>query len=139
MAPEKETTRSLVLKSRIAEMRRGCRKVLAEVRKADYTCDEIFAIHLAVEEALMNAHKHGNRKNGEKTVSVEYSVTPEKFEISVQDQGEGFDPARVPDPREAGNIQKDSGRGVLLMQSYMDIVEYNRSGNRVHMVKYRPK
>jgi serine/threonine-protein kinase RsbW len=139
MAPDKEKTKSLVLKSRLGEMRKGCRRVLADVRNAGYTCDEIFAIHLAVEEALMNAHKHGNRKNPEKTVSVEYSTTPEQFEISVEDQGEGFDPARVPDPRDAGNLQKDSGRGVLLMQSYMDIVEYNTSGNRVHMVKYRAK
>jgi serine/threonine-protein kinase RsbW len=139
MAPDKELTKSLVLKSKLAEMRKGCRKVLVDVRNAGYSCDEIFAIHLAVEEALMNAHKHGNRKNAEKTVTVEYSATPEKFEITVLDQGEGFDPRKVPDPRAANNIQKDSGRGVLLMQSYMDIVEYNTSGNRVHMVKYRPK
>jgi serine/threonine-protein kinase RsbW len=139
MTPDKEVTRSLVLKSRIAEMRKACRRVLADIRTEGYPCDDIFAIHLAVEEALMNAMKHGNRKNPEKTVTVEYSTTPEKFDISVADQGEGFNPKSIPDPRAANNIHKDSGRGVLLMQSYMDIVEYNTSGNRVHMVKYRSK
>jgi serine/threonine-protein kinase RsbW len=139
MAPEKELTRSFVLKSRLAEMRKGCRRVLADVRNAGFSCEEIFAIHLAVEEAMVNAHKHGNRKSAEKTVTVEYSTTPEKFDITVADQGAGFDPSRVPDPRKGANIEKDSGRGVLLMQSYMDIVEYNTSGNCVHMVKFRAK
>jgi serine/threonine-protein kinase RsbW len=139
MNPEQELTRSFVLKSKLAEMRKACRRVLADVRSQGLSCDELFAIHLAVEEALMNAHKHGNRKSSEKTVVVEYSITPEKFDISVTDEGQGFDPSRIPDPREGSNISKDSGRGVLLMQSYMDIVEYNKSGNRVHMVKYRSK
>jgi serine/threonine-protein kinase RsbW len=139
MTPDKAITRSLVLKSRLADMRKTCRRILAEVRDIGYSCDDIFAIHLAVEEALVNAVKHGNRKDPEKSVTVEYSASPEKFEISVADQGPGFNLKNVPDPRDEKNLYNASGRGVLLMQSYMDIVEYNESGNRVHMVKYRAK
>jgi len=139
MTPDNVVTRSLVLKSRLAEMRKTYRRILTEVRNLGYSCDDIFAIHLAVEEALVNAVKHGNRKDPEKSVSVEYSITPEKFEISVADQGKGFNPKDVPDPRDEKNLYNASGRGVLLMQSYMDIVEYNESGNCVHMVKYRTR
>jgi serine/threonine-protein kinase RsbW len=139
MTPDKAVTKSLVLESRLAEMRKTCRRILAEVRDIGYSCDDIFAIHLAVEEALVNAVKHGNRKDPKKSVSVEYSAGPEKFEISVADQGSGFSPKDIPDPRDEKNLYNASGRGVLLMQSYMDIVEYNESGNRVHMIKYRTK
>jgi serine/threonine-protein kinase RsbW len=139
MTPEKAVTKSLVLKSRQSEMRKASRQILDEVERNGYCGDDVFAIHLSVEEALVNAIKHGNKKAPEKTVTIEYFATPEKFDISISDEGSGFEPDKVPDPREEGNLHKISGRGVLLMQSYMDIVEYNKSGNRVHMVKYRSK
>jgi serine/threonine-protein kinase RsbW len=139
MAPDKAVTRLLVLKSRLSDMRKACRQILGDVEGSGYGTDDVFAIHLAIEEALVNAIKHGNRKDPAKTVTIEYSATPEKFDISVADEGSGFDPAGLPDPRDQKNLHKASGRGVLLMQSYMNLVEYNRSGNRVHMVKYRSK
>ena len=120
-------------------MRKTCRRILGEVRDIGYSCDDIFAIHLAVEEALVNAVKHGNRKDPCKQVAVDYTADGEKFEITVADEGEGFNPKDIPDPRDEKNLYNASGRGVLLMQSYMDIVEYNDSGNRVRMVKYRTK
>ena len=139
MTAGKAVNRSLVLKSRLAEMRKASRRILGEVRNSGFSCDDMFAIHLAVEEALVNAVKHGNGKDPEKKVKVEYSADPQKFEIAVEDEGRGFNPKDVPDPREEKNLYKASGRGMLLMQSFMDIVEYNTSGNRVHMVKYRSK
>ena len=57
----------------------------------------------------------------------------------MTDQGNGFDPETVPDPRRGENLYKKEGRGLLLMQSYMDIVEYNERGNHVHMVRYKEK
>ena len=74
-----------------------------------------------------------------KRVHVKYLITPEKFDISIKDDGGGFDPDTVPDPRSEENLYKSSGRGLLLMQSYMDLVQYNKSGNCVHMVKYLKK
>jgi len=72
-----------------------------------------------------------------KTVTIEYSVSAEKVEVSITDEGEGFDPSQVPDPRLGENIYKTSGRGLLLIRSYMDLAEYNERGNSLHMVKYR--
>ena len=62
-----------------------------------------------------------------------------KVEIDIMDQGEGFNPETVPDPRLGQNLYKTAGRGLLLISSYMDVVEFNEQGNRVHMVRYKEK
>ena len=116
-----------------------CEKLLAEARANDFSEDDVFGIHLALEEAFVNAVKHGNKQDPEKKVTIEYLITPEKFDVSITDQGNGFDPEAVPDCRSEENIFKSEGRGVLLMRSYMDVVEYNQAGNRVHMTKYKSK
>lgn len=99
--------------------------------------DDGFGIHLALEEAFTNAIKHGNKANPEKKILVEFLITPEKLDISITDEGIGFIPDDVPDPRCNHNLYKVSGRGVLLIKAYMDVVEYNDRGNCVHMIKYR--
>ena len=96
-----------------------------------------FAVHLSLEEAFVNAIRHGNHDDPTKTISVDCLITPDKFDISIADEGYGFDPQGIPDPRCNSNLYKSSGRGVLLIQSYMDVVEYNSRGNCIHMVKYR--
>ncbi len=96
-------------------------------------------MHLALQEAFINAVRHGNQMDPDKEVKIEYLVDPEKFEISVTDEGEGFDPEAVPDPRCGENLYKPNGRGLLLMRAYMDAVEYNEKGNRVRMVRYRER
>jgi serine/threonine-protein kinase RsbW len=63
----------------------------------------------------------------------------DKFEVSMMDEGEGFDPSVIPDPRYGENLYKINGRGLLLMRSYMDVVEFNNSGNGVRMVRYKEK
>ena len=66
-------------------------------------------------------------------------VTLDKIEIAVIDEGYGFNPQNVPDPRYGENLYKTEGRGLLLMRSYMDVVEFNKQGNRVSMVRYKEK
>jgi serine/threonine-protein kinase RsbW len=94
-----------------------------------------FAIRLALEEGLMNAIKHGNKLDPNKTVHVEATVTPREAQITIEDQGPGFDRSDVPDPCASENLLKCSGRGILLMEAYMDKVQYSRGGRRVKMVK----
>jgi serine/threonine-protein kinase RsbW len=110
---------------------------LDELQSRSFDQEDIFAVHLALEEAFVNAVKHGNRMDAAKKVRIDYCVAPDKVDISITDEGEGFDPARVPDPRCGENIYKTSGRGLLLIRSYMDVAEYNERGNSLHMVKYR--
>ena len=101
--------------------------------------DDIFAIHLTLEEAFLNAVKHGNKMDPTKKITVEYSVDADKVEISIKDQGPGFKPDTVEDPRFGENLFKPGGRGLLLMNSYMDMVKYNPEGNCVYMIRYKEK
>lgn len=132
-------TQSLVLPGTIDAMGRICRQLLDQIKQYGYSEEAIFAIHLSLEEALTNAVRHGNKSDPAKTVSVEVLITPEKFDISITDQGSGFCPEMLPDPRLGENLYKTEGRGVLLIRSYMDMVEYSERGNCVHLVKYNTK
>jgi serine/threonine-protein kinase RsbW len=92
-----------------------------------------------MEEAVVNAVRHGNKRDSARNVIIEYDLSPEKVDISVTDQGKGFDPDSLEDPRLGDNIYKTDGRGVLLIRSYMDSVEYNNVGNSVRMTKFNSK
>jgi serine/threonine-protein kinase RsbW len=129
----------VVLKGIMSELRAVCAKVMSLAKTLNYSGDDLFAVHLAMEEAIVNAVKHGNKLDTSKTVSVEYDVSPERIDISVSDEGRGFNPESVEDPRLGENIYKMGGRGVLLIKSYMDEVEYSRAGNSVRMVKFNSR
>jgi serine/threonine-protein kinase RsbW len=133
------THEKLVSKSIISEMRKICSRVLCSADALGYSKDDQFAVHLAMEEAIVNAVKHGNKQDTEKNVIIEYGLSSEKIEVWVTDQGAGFEPQNLADPRSGENIYKTGGRGVLLIKSYMDSVEYNKTGNCVHMVKFNSK
>ncbi len=111
------------------------RQILEDVKRAGFNQHCFFAIKLALEEALVNAIKHGNRLDPGKTVVITASVTPRRAEIMVEDQGAGFNRSGVPDPTCDENIEKCSGRGILLIESYMNRVRWDRGGRRLKMVK----
>jgi serine/threonine-protein kinase RsbW len=133
------THEKIVMKGLISELRDAGNKVLCLAKSLDYSDDDLFAVHLAIEEATVNAVKHGNRHNTDKAITIEYDVTSEKIDVEVTDQGSGFNPNDLADPRSGKNIYKTGGRGVLLIKSYMDVVEYNKTGNSVHMVKFNSR
>ena len=101
--------------------------------------EDIFAIHLSLEEAFTNAVKHGNKMEPSKAIKVDYSIEPDKIEICMTDEGEGFDPEVIPDPRYGDNLYKPAGRGMLLMRSFMDVLEYSKKGNSLRMIRYKEK
>jgi serine/threonine-protein kinase RsbW len=94
---------------------------------------DIFCIKLALEEALINAIKHGNQMDRAKTVRISYRFFSDRFECSISDEGGGFDPSEVPDPTAAENLERPCGRGLMLMRHYMNEVAYNDQGNSVSM------
>jgi len=116
-----------------------CCLIIAMLEESGFGKEDVFAVHLALEEAFINAIRHGNEMDPEKEVKVSYSVDSEKFELWIEDEGPGFDPQSIPDPRCGDNLYKPNGRGLLLMRSYMDVVEHDGRGNRVHMVRFRNK
>lgn len=96
-----------------------------------------FGVQLALEEALSNAIRHGNKLDDSKTVEVECKASPEEFWIQIEDQGAGFNPCDVADCRSPEGLEHYGGRGLLLIESYMSSVEHNEAGNRVTMTKNR--
>ena len=112
-------------------------ELLCKLRAAHWVERDVFSIHLAMEEALMNAIKHGNRYDTNKCVHVAYRLADDLVRIDVTDQGPGFDPTSVPDCTDPENLEVCSGRGVLLMKSFMSLVEYNPQGNSVRLEKCR--
>lgn len=111
--------------------------IVAAVESHGFTEGAVFAVRLALDEALSNAIRHGNQNNPKKTVTVEYEVTDDQARISICDEGPGFKPAELPDPTLDENLERPHGRGVMLIQAYMTEVSYNSRGNCVTMVKHR--
>jgi serine/threonine-protein kinase RsbW len=99
------------------------------------TDKEIFSVRLALEEALVNAIKHGNQMDREKKVRICYRFLADRLEIQITDEGPGFDPGDVPDPTAVENLERPCGRGLMLMRHYMSEVNYNDRGNSVVMAK----
>jgi serine/threonine-protein kinase RsbW len=120
-----------------AEMEPALTAVLADMAAAGYGDKDQFAVRLALDEALANGIKHGNRENPAKRVSLRYRVTPETLLAEVEDQGPGFDPERVPDPLAPENLERACGRGLFLMRIYMTCVRHSERGNCVTLCKYR--
>ena len=109
--------------------------ILAKASKRGFDDKCLFALRIGMEEAMINAHKHGNRFDQHKNITIEYDIRPDRVVIRIRDEGEGFDPAKIPDPTEAQRLSLPCGRGVLLMRSFMDDVRYGPRGNEVQLVK----
>ncbi len=126
----------LVLESRLDDVSRAEEAILRAAEGFDFSEGALFAIKLALEEALANAVKHGNACDPSKRVTVEFDVNEERLRVSIEDEGPGFNPEHVPDPTLDENLAKPNGRGVMLIRAYMDEVSFNPSGNRVTMSKW---
>lgn len=103
-----------------------------------YPSTSAFAVRLAMEEAIVNGFKHGNKDQPGSTVRVQWSVTPDAVQISIEDSGPGYSPDAVPDPTEPDRLEIPSGRGLMLMRAYMTRIWHNEIGNQVTMVYARP-
>lgn len=116
--------------------RRVEEKILSQCRKHAYAQRDLFALKLALEEAISNAIRHGNKGNPHKHVRVKYRITAQRVDVMVEDEGGGFDPATLPDPTADKNLECTCGRGVLLMRAYMNNVVFNPAGNSVTLTKF---
>jgi serine/threonine-protein kinase RsbW len=134
-----ETT-ELRLPSRIDTVAKAAAAVAEFLSRSGISDDAAFGIDMAVREAVTNAVIHGNREDENKTVDVTLKSSSDAVEISVHDQGPGFNPEDVPDPTAAENILKASGRGIFFMRTFMDEVDWlirPEGGTTVRMVKRR--
>lgn len=101
--------------------------------------DACMDLGLAVREAMVNAVAHGNKYDAAKQVRLILESRSDSLRITIIDQGSGFDLNRVPDPTEGDNLLRGSGRGLLLIQTFVDEFSVKRSsagGAEVTLVKY---
>jgi len=133
-----EQTTRLVLPSHIEAVADAAAALTGFVNGCGLDEQAAFGVDMAVREAVTNAVVHGNQEDETKSVEVVFSCAGNELEIEIRDQGEGFDPASVPDPTEPANILKTSGRGIFLMRTFMDEVDWFArpdGGTTVRLVK----
>ena len=128
-----------VFESRREEVERVQRLLLDTLSKHDFNEASCFAIRLALEEALANAYKHGNKEDPSKRVEVDCGVEQGVVVIRVRDQGKGFDPERVADPLATTNLMKPNGRGIFFMKNYMDEIDYTFAADGGTVVTLRKR
>ena len=107
-------------------------------RESGFSEEDLDRIGMAVRECMVNAIVHGNGYSSHKKVRVAISRTPDRFTIQVSDEGEGFDPGKLPDPLAEDNLMRHSGRGIFLMRAFMDDLQVRRlepAGTQVTLVK----
>jgi CheY-like chemotaxis protein len=109
--------------------------LIDRVAKLGVINPETSNLFIALDEAFVNAVKHGNRNDPGKLVRITAELSAREARFTIEDEGEGFNVQEIPDPRDPANLFKTSGRGVLLIYNIMDEVAYNARGNRLTMVK----
>src|SRR5260221_13561095 len=130
------------LESTLESVDSGEQIVVAEAKALGLDEDDLYRVGIAIRECMVNAVVHGNRYNSRKKVHLKVVRAADRITIVVGDEGDGFDPNAVPDPLEGENLLRGSGRGVMLMQSFMDefqISQRQPQGTEVKMVKYKAK
>ena len=121
----------------VADIARVIEIVIGAMTAASYPEAEVFRVRLALEEAIVNAHKHGHAGDWGKPVAIRFHVSADGMVAEVEDQGPGFDPVQVPDPLAPENLERPSGRGLLLMRTYLSGVCHNERGNTICICKHR--
>lgn len=144
-----------------------CQQLVTRMRLCDETGR--IRVGIALEEALLNALYHGNleltsealhdarssmlESDGpnlieqrcgqqpyrDRRIHMQISVSADEAQFTVRDEGKGFDHGSVPDPTDPANLERESGRGLLLMKTFMDDVQYSNGGNEVKLTKRREK
>ncbi len=135
--PMASPTRQRLTLNRLGEVPQAQATLVALAESRGFTKEAVFAIRLALDEALSNAVRHGNGNDPTRTVTVECDVSDDRFACTICDEGPGFRPDALPDPTDPAYLERPHGRGVMLMQAYMTEVSFNERGNCVTLVKDR--
>ncbi len=131
-----EATKEIKIKSNQGFEEKIEREIIGDLEKMCSEKNILFSVRLALGEAVFNAIKHGNKSDSNKTVIINYTINDSYIKITVEDEGGGFDLNTIPDPTTKENLELEHGRGIFLMNAYMDEVKYNEKGNQVTLVKY---
>jgi serine/threonine-protein kinase RsbW len=137
-APTEQDSGSFEIANDREQVDRAIDRICSCVERHPFEKASRFAIRLSLQEGIANAFTHGHKAlPPEKTIHIEYVVTKDDVTVSIEDQGPGFDPTKVPDPTLDENLEIPSGRGIMLIKAYMTDVRFNSKGNRVEMHYHR--
>lgn len=112
-------------------------QIIGLLEQHEYSARDVFAMRLTLEEAITNAIRHGNKFAEDKSVTISCSIDADRIRVVIQDEGEGFDPNMVPDPTDELFLELPCGRGLMLLQAYLDFCEYSDDGRRITMERGR--
>ena len=132
----------LTVPSRLEEMTAVHALVDEAMQEYRLSADLAHWIELTISESMINAIQHGNKCDPAKEATLKISLNGEAIEVIVEDQGKGFELNDVADPTNVENLLKPSGRGILIIRSFMDEVALTKregGGSRLRMVKRIPK
>lgn len=112
----------------------------SELKKVEYFLDDIFTrynlskkhfnkLYLCVSEAVINSIKHGNKNDLSKAVTLKINCLTNELSVCIEDEGEGFDRSELYNPTVEENIRKESGRGIFIIKTITESIEFNEKGN----------
>lgn len=127
----------VIIPSEACEAHRIREHIATRLRECGYNERDVIDVYQALEEALVNAIKHGNQCDCRKQLRISFCVDEDCFQICIEDEGVGFDPDAVPSPLTTERLETPCGRGLLMMRHYMSEVSYLEPGNAVMMTKKR--
>ena len=113
-------------------------KIVEKIAKyMKFSEEEQDSLAISVTEIVGNAIVHGNKKNKNKKVTVDFDYKDDTITVSIQDEGDGFNEKTIANPLEPENLLKESGRGIFIVRALMDEVDFIRSkkGTIVRLVK----
>lgn len=112
----------------------------SELKKVEHFLDSIFTrnnlskkdfnkLYLCVSEAVVNSIKHGNKGSNSKIVTIKISCFASEISVIIEDEGDGFDRNTIQNPTLIDNIKKESGRGIFIIRTITESLEFNEKGN----------
>jgi serine/threonine-protein kinase RsbW len=131
------TTRNYVFEGFLDKAYEIEKEIIQDLERQGYDDSALFCIRLAMDEALINALKHGNKNDPSRTVKISYSADNKQVEISIEDEGEGFNYKELVDPTQEEHLRRTHGRGIYLIRHFMHDVSFNEKGNRITFVYNR--
>ena len=126
--------KELIISSKIENLR-TVEKLIDELAAEYKISSEVYGnILIAILEGVNNAVLHGNKNDASKNVKIEFAIEEKEFKVKIQDEGEGFDYANVPDPTAPENIENINGRGIFLMEKLSDAIEFSNNGATIELM-----
>ncbi len=123
------SSRNYVVEGELERVYEVEQEIIEDLERQGYDDNALFSIRLALDEALINALKHGNKGDPTRTVKIDYNSDHSRVAISVEDEGEGFEHQKLIDPTETEYLRRTHGRGIFLIRKFTHAVAFNDKGN----------